>query len=90
METVVMLAPPEEAANLAPDDVDVRLTVSAAVVALPKESCSCTVIGPSAALAAAVPETALELKASWLTLPAVIASGLEVVGENPTLEAVRV
>ena len=90
METDVIPAPPEVAANFAPDEVDASATVSAAVVGLPNASCSCTVIGPSVALDVAVPEIGDEVTTSWLGLPTVMVSALVVTDGNPTLLAVRV
>ena len=85
-----MAEPPEVAENFAPDELDAKVTVSLAVVGLPKASCSWTVIGPSAALDDAGPETGVEVTTSWLGLPAVMANGLVVTEGYPAAEAVRV
>ena len=83
MATVVTLAPPEVAANLAPDEVEERVTVSAVVVTLPNASCSCTVSGPSVALADAGPDTAVEVMTSLAGAPTVIVSDWVALVKDP-------
>ena len=73
---MVMAVPPDEAAKLAPADVDVRLTVVGfpAVARLPYASTCSTVIGPSVALLEALPETAAVVKSNLAGAPAVMTS----------------
>ena len=70
----VVAVAPEVEANMPPAEVVDRATVSAVVVALPKVSCSATVIGPSVALDAAAPDTAVVVMSSLLTAAGVIVS----------------
>ena len=75
METVVTAVPFDVAANLVvPPEFEVGVTISAVVVALPKESCSATVTGPRVMVATAVALRAVEVKTSLLTAAAVIVS----------------
>ena len=62
IDTVVVAEPPEVAEKTAvPVELEARVTVWAVVAALPKESCSATVIGPRVAVADAAPDTAVEV-----------------------------
>ena len=81
MDAEVIAEAPDVAANVAvPEELDVRFTVAAAVVELPDESHSVTVIGPKVAVDDAEPDTAVEVIANWLAAPA-MTDRLEVVVE---------
>ena len=70
MLSVVTDVPPLVAENTAvPVVFDENVTaVVPVVVGLPKVSCRCTVMGPSVAVAEAVPDTAVEVITSFATV----------------------
>ena len=87
MLTAVTAAPPDVSEKTPPDELEVRLTVAAAVVGLPKASCSWTVILPRVGEFEAVPDTAVDVKTSLAGGAMVTVTDAFDVGVTPEFES---